>query len=80
MPEPLSPEQLEEIRDRADSVRTWKTGFCAEPIPQICDEDVPALIDEVKRLRAQVSLMGTYLQRESLNAIDKALAAREAAG
>jgi hypothetical protein len=33
---------------------------------------------EVDRLKAQVQLMGAYLQRESLDAIDKALAEREA--
>ena len=38
------------------------------------------LLDEVDRLKAQVSLMGSYLQRESMAAIDKALAEREAAG
>jgi hypothetical protein len=38
------------------------------------------LLDEVDRLKAQVNLMGTYLQRESMAAIDKAMAAREAAG
>jgi hypothetical protein len=33
---------------------------------------------EVDRLKAQVQLMGAYLQRESLDAIDKALTEREA--
>lgn len=33
---------------------------------------------EVDRLRAQVSLMGTYLQRESMAAIDRTLAERMA--
>jgi hypothetical protein len=32
---------------------------------------------EVERLRAQVELMGKHLQRESLDAIDKALAAQK---
>ncbi|HEY9373063.1 hypothetical protein [Streptomyces sp.] len=41
-------------------------------------QDVEDLLAEVERLKAQVSLMGSYLQRESMAAIDKALAAREA--
>jgi hypothetical protein len=41
-------------------------------------QDVEDLLAEVKTLRAQVNLMGRHLQRESLDAIDRALAEREA--
>lgn len=47
----MTPEQLAEIEQRAENVKTWKPGFSTEPIPQICDVDVPALVAEVKRLR-----------------------------
>lgn len=49
MAEQMTPERLAEIRRRAESVKTWK-GYYAEPVPQLLDVDVPALLAEVERL------------------------------
>lgn len=48
-----------------------------DPWTNALDRITPAA--EVDRLRAQVSLMGNHLQRESLDIIDKALAEKAAA-
>lgn len=42
---------LNEIKARAEAVRTWKPPFAVEPIPEIVDVDVPALVAEVEQLR-----------------------------
>jgi hypothetical protein len=50
----MTPERLAEIRERAESVKTWK-GYHAEPVPRLLDVDVPALLAEVERLRAELA-------------------------
>lgn len=47
MPEPMSDERLAEIRERAESVKTW-TAVWGPPIPQLCDADIPDLLAEVE--------------------------------
>lgn len=76
MSEPLTPETLAGIR-RNDEIDLR----AAEKPDGSLDETAwerHVLLAEVDRLRAQVSLMGSYLQRESLDAIDSALAERMA--
>jgi hypothetical protein len=58
MTDPMSDERLAEIRERAESVKTWK-GYHAEPVPQLLDVDVPALLAEVERLRAELAAIRT---------------------
>lgn len=67
MADPMTPERLAEIRERAESVRTWKAVWSA-PVPQLCDVDIPDLLAEVKRLRhdldVQRAAMATMLEDE----------------
>ena len=51
----MSELNLDEIRERAEGVRTWKAVW-GPPIPQLCDVDIPALIAEVEKLHGALAL------------------------
>ncbi|MGH3376021.1 MAG: hypothetical protein ACRDP6_14885 [Actinoallomurus sp.] len=59
----LTPEQLAEIEARADRVRSWRAVYAVEPVPQIVDVDVPALLTEVRSLNTQMSTARDIVER-----------------